>query len=169
MSTDFNRKKLPATQDESGKGGLNKNPSNAGPDKVFNRDKKVYEIRCRKIFKAWEKDRKDDKKIRMMYAKGITILVFLQVAFVYKLVVDRLYYPEGLPSTTQTAEFIGIIGAILAQSFGVFYLVVKYFFGKRPEDLEKISSFFLNCHPSQFGSQYRDKWENNNAGERTKA
>lgn len=159
MSTDFNRKKLPATQDESGEGSLDKNPSNAGPDQVFNKDKKTYETRYKRIFNAWDKDREDDKEMRMKFAKWITFFVFLQVVFVYKLVVDRLYYPEGLASTTQAAEFIGIVGAILAQSFGVFYLVVKYFFGKRPEDLEKISSFFLNCHPSQFGSGYRDKRE----------
>ncbi len=169
MSTDFNRKKLPATQDESGEGSLDKTPSTAGPDKFFNRDKKTYEKRCKIIFDAWNKDRENDKEMRMKYANGITFLVFLQIVFVYKLVLDRLYYPEGLPSTTQTAEFIGIVGAILAQSFGVFYLVVKYFFGKRPEDLEKISSFFLNCHPSQFGSRYRDKWENNDAEKKSKA
>jgi len=82
----------------------------------------------------------------------------LQVVAVYVVIVVHLRGNSDA-TTAQVVEFVGAVGAILAQSFGVFYLVVKYFFGKRPEDLEKISSFFLNCHPSQFGSGYRDKRE----------
>ncbi|MBQ9799001.1 MAG: hypothetical protein IJO40_03585 [Thermoguttaceae bacterium] len=93
--------------------------------------------------------------MRRKYAFWITVFVLLQVFVVYAVIIIRLWWNVG----TSTVEYLGVVGAILAQSFGVFYLVVKYFFGKRPEDLEKISSFFLNCHPSQFGSGYRDKWE----------
>lgn len=147
----------------------NKFPTKTEIYSAFQNDKDVYEDRCKRIFNAWRRDRRDDKQMRTKYANMISLLLLAQIVFVYKLVVDRLYYPEGLPSTAQAPEFLGIVGAILAQSFGLFYLVVKYFFGKRPEDLEKISSFFLNCHPSQFGSLYRDKWENNDAEKRPKA
>lgn len=121
-------------------------------------DKGVYENRCEIIFNAWKDDHDDDKATRRKYASWITFFVLLQVVAVYVVIVVHLRGNSDA-TTAQVVEFLGVVGAILAQSFGVFYLVVKYFFGKRPEDLEKISSFFLNCHPSRFGSGYRNKRE----------
>ena len=120
----------------------------------YRNDKERYENRCQTIFKAWEKDRKHDKCLRITYAIVITLLVLAQIGFVYWIICLKLFGQEETLAT-QTTEVLGIVGAILAESFGVFYLVVKYFFGKRPEDLEKISTFFLKCHPSRFGANYR--------------
>lgn len=152
MSTEEDKKVL--TEKRFKVGGAPR-PTKAKIYEDFLSDKLIYEERCETIFNAWKKDRDDDKAMRRKYAFWITVFVLLQVFVVYAVIIIRLWWNVG----TSTVEYLGVVGAILAQSFGVFYLVVKYFFGKRPEDLEKISSFFLNCHPSQFGSGYRDKWE----------
>lgn len=132
----------------------------------FTIDVEKYDQRCDFIFNAWKWDSIIDRLARYLYALVVTGLVIAQIAFVYWLVFKRLNAPSELPATP--VEFLGVVGAILAESFGAFYLVVKYFFGKRPEDLEKISSFFLYCHPSRHGSAYRDKWKNSDVGKKSK-
>lgn len=148
MSTGTKRNKLSRSK---------KNAEPQAPTKncAYLSDKKRYEKRCQQIFKAWKESREEDAKTRKEYARIITRFVGLQVAVVYIVIGVYFCCPAPEPTTARAVELLGVASAILAQSFGVFYLVVKYFFGKRPEDLEKISTFFLKCHPSRFGSGYK--------------
>ncbi len=151
MSTETKNKKLRSSEASK----KSAEPQNPSRDPCYDSDKKVYEERCEAIFNAWQEDRKTDAKRRGRYAFGITIFVGLQVLAVYGCIIAHHIWRPEITSTAQTFEYLGAVGAILTQSFGVFYLVVKYFFGERPEDLEKISTFFLKCHPSRFGAGYR--------------
>ncbi len=134
-------------------------PQDREKDVDYATDKGVYEERCQQIFEAWRADREEDSKSRKRYALGITLFIVFQLLVVYAVIV-AYFCAASDSSVGRAAEVVGIVGIILTQSFGIFYLVVKYFFGKRPEDLEKISTFFLQCHPSQFGPGYKPHSKN---------
>jgi len=83
--------------------------------------------RLQAYLRVWSQQTDDERKMRSLYAKMIFSLICVEVAFAFTLIVlvgaDLLHFDVTLLKV--------LFPSVLAQVFGLGYLVTRYLFGKQ--------------------------------------
>ena len=119
-------------------------------EQAFLDDKKQYDNWKQQVFNEWLNTRREERARRNIWADVFFALIITLTFGVFAVVTWRL----SRAPNAGAVEFLGLIGMVLTQLFGAFLVIVKYFFGAHPEDLDKIGRFFIESHPGQFPYGY---------------
>jgi len=113
----------------------------------------MYDNHCKELFDYWKELREEERKTRKKYAGWILAVVGFQSIIVY---IWAIYCFVNIESTT-FLEVFGLVTLVCSQTFGLVFVVVKYFFGQKPEGLSEITQFISKTCPISPLSPLPDK------------
>lgn len=119
---------------------------------------KEYEEHCKTLFEYWKTLREEERNTRNRYAFWILIIAGLQSIIVY--IGAGFCFLKSESATF--LELFGLVTLICSQTFGLVFVVVKYFFGQKPEGLSEITQFISKTSPIPPLSPVLDKKTDSN-------
>jgi len=114
---------------------------------------KRHNKQSERLFNYWKELREEERKTRKKYAGWILTVAGIQSVVVY---IWAFFCFVRFESTT-FLEVFGLSTLVCSQTFGLVFVVVKYFFGQKPEGLSEITQFISKTCPISPLSPVPDK------------